>query len=135
MTGPHVLVTDDSNTVRTQVASILKGVGYAVVTASDGREAVNLARDNAPSLMVLDVNMPLLDGFGVCLELRQLGSPWSEIPIVFLTSSNSHALEILGEEMGAYLRKPVREDELLDAVRSFIPCIPDVCGQITGNPT
>jgi CheY-like chemotaxis protein len=122
MTEPHILVADDSSTIRTQVSQILVKAGYGVTTANDGAQAVQLVKRTLPTVMVLDVNMPALDGFGVCLELRRMGPPWSEIPIVFLTSSNSHALEILGEEMGAYLRKPVREDDLLNAVRVFIPC-------------
>jgi len=129
MPGPQVLVADDSGTIRTQVRQILENAGYDVSVACDGLEAVEQAREKEPALMVLDVNMPSLDGFGVCLELRRMGTPWSEIPIVFLTSSNSHALEILGEEMGAYLRKPVDEAALLQAVHSFLPCAPDVsCG-------
>jgi DNA-binding response OmpR family regulator len=122
MTEPCILVADDSSTVRTQVSQILSKAGYGVATANDGAEAVNLAQRDLPTMMVLDVNMPTLDGFGVCLELRRMGAPWSEIPIVFLTSTSSHALEILGEEMGGYLRKPVREDELLHAVRAVMPC-------------
>jgi CheY-like chemotaxis protein len=125
MTEPHILVADDSSTIRTQVSQILNNAGYRVTTANDGAQAVQLAKRDVPSVMVLDVNMPALDGFGVCLELRRMGPPWSEIPIVFLTSSNSHALEILGEEMGAYLRKPVREDDLLNAVRVFMACTTD----------
>jgi len=120
MTEPRILVADDSSTVRTQVSQILSKAGYGVATANDGAEAVHLAQRVLPTMMVLDINMPTLDGFGVCLELRRMGAPWSEIPIVFLTSTASHALEILGEEMGGYLRKPVREDELLNAVRSVM---------------
>jgi CheY-like chemotaxis protein len=120
MTEAHILVADDSSTVRAQVSQILKNAGYGVETADDGVQAIALAQRNVPTVMVLDVNMPSLDGFGVCLQLRKLGAPWSEIPIVFLTSTNSHALEILGDEMGAYLRKPVQEDDLLNAVRSFM---------------
>lgn len=122
MTGPHILVADDSSTVRLQVSQILNRAGFGVTTANDGAQAVELARRDVPAVMVLDVNMPALDGFGVCLELRRLGAPWSEIPIVFLTSSSSHALEILGEEMGAYMRKPISEDELVNTVRGFVPC-------------
>lgn len=126
MSAPHILVADDSGTIRMQVRQILEKAGFAVTVARDGAEAIATSKEHTPTLMVLDVNMPALDGFGVCLELRRMGSPWSEIPIVFLTSSNSHALEILGEEMGAYLKKPVDETRLLHAVRSFLPCGTDV---------
>ncbi len=122
MSAPHILVADDSGTIRTQVRKILENAGYQVAVTRDGAEAIDAARSAVPTLMVLDVNMPALDGFGVCLELRRMGTPWCDIPIVFLTSSNSHALEILGDEMGAYLKKPVSEADLLHTVRSFLPC-------------
>ena len=125
MSGPHILVTDDSGTIRTQVKNILINAGFAVETARDGAEAVQKAQDNCPMAMVLDVNMPILDGFGVCLELRRMGPPWSELPVIFLTSSNAQVLAILGDEMGAYLKKPVCEDELLQCIRSFVPCASD----------
>jgi len=121
MPASHILITDDSRTIRTQVEQILTQAGYQVTSARDGREALQQAQDNPPALMVLDVNMPLLDGFGVCLELRKLGLPWSGIPVVLLTCSQSQALEVLGNEVGAYLHKPVQAPALLQAVRSFFP--------------
>lgn len=127
MSTPRILVADDSSTIRTQVAQILTAHGYEVDVACDGQSAVQHARDNTPTLMILDVTMPSLDGFGVCLELRRMGPPLCDVPIVFLTSSQSHALEILGEEMGAYLHKPVQEAELLKAVQSFVPNQPQPC--------
>ena len=120
MPGPRILIADDSKTIRTQVRRVLDANGFDVVEAHDGKEALDLAKQNPPDAMVLDINMPALDGFGVCLELRKQGLPFSAIPIVFLTSSQSQALEILGDEVGAYLKKPVDEHELLQAVRNFV---------------
>lgn len=116
-----ILIADDSSTIRTQVSRALVNHGYEVIAVRDGREAIEAARANPPGLMVLDINMPDTDGFAVCLELRKMGLPWSAIPIIFLTSSQSHALEVLGDEVGAYLHKPVQEDDLLEAVQSFLP--------------
>lgn len=120
MPGPRILIADDSKTIRTQVRRVLETNGFDVVEAHDGKEALELARLDPPAAMVLDINMPGLDGFGVCLELRKQGLPLSGIPIVFLTSSQSQALEILGDEVGAYLKKPVDESELLHAVQDFV---------------
>ena len=117
MSMPKLLVVDDSHSVRVQVKRILANAGYEVITAADGREALELL-SHQPHLMVLDVNMPGLDGFSVCEKLKGLGSEFQQLPIVFLTCMNSRALELLGQEFGAYLRKPVREDDLLDAVRT-----------------
>ena len=64
--------------------------------------------------------MPDVDGYGVCQTLQEKGPPFKEIPIVLLTSLNSHALEVLGDELGAYLQKPVNPDALLDAVKLHV---------------
>lgn len=116
MSMPRLLVVDDSQTVRVQVQRILAQAGYEVITASDGNEAMELLR-HQPQLMVLDVNMPGLDGYSVCEKLKDMGSEYQHLPIVFLTSVNSRALELLGQEFGAYLQKPVVEADLLDAVK------------------
>lgn len=117
MSTPKLLVVDDSHSVRVKVKRILANAGYEVITASDGIEAIELVKEN-PHLMVLDVNMPGLDGFSVCEKLKELGSDYQRLPIVFLTCVNSRALELLGQEFGAYLRKPVSENDLLSTVRT-----------------
>ena len=113
----RLLVVDDSQSVRVQVKRILTSAGYEVITAANGNEAIELLH-HEPSLMVLDVNMPGLDGFSVCEKLKNMGSEYRELPIVFLTCMNTKALELLGQEFGAYLQKPVCEVDLLDAVRT-----------------
>ena len=121
MSTLKVLVADDSRTIRTQLKQILDGAGFEVVMASNGREAVEtICREN-PFLAVLDVNMPHLDGYGVCQALKQLGDPWESLPIVFLTTLRSRALEMLGSELGAYLQKPVERDVLLETINAFVP--------------
>jgi CheY-like chemotaxis protein len=120
MTGPTILVADDSRTIRLQVRQILTSAGYDVIEASSGREALDRIDEQHPSLAVVDINMPDVDGYEVCQTLQERGTPWKEIPIVLLTSLNSNALELLGNELGAYLRKPVQRDELLDAVKKNV---------------
>ena len=117
MPTPKLLVVDDSHAVRVQVKRILSNAGYQVVTAADGEEAIEMLHEK-PQLMVLDVNMPGLDGYGVCEKLRELDDSYSRLPVVFLTSLQNRALEFLGQEFGAYLHKPVAEHELLDAVKT-----------------
>jgi DNA-binding response OmpR family regulator len=114
-----VLVADDSATVRTRVGRILKDAGYEVMTASNGRDAAQLLAEELPSVAILDVGMPLLDGFGVLHETKQMGPPWDQIPIIFLTMHQSQALEMLGTKFGAYLHKPADETELLEIVNRF----------------
>ncbi len=115
MSRSKLLVVDDSRAVRVAVSRMLSAAGYEVITANDGLEAVELLAYD-PSLIVLDVNMPGLDGYGVCERIRAVGSQYARLPVVFLTSVESQALELLGREFGAYLRKPVMEQELLSVV-------------------
>lgn len=116
-----ILVADDSRTVRMQVERTLTEAGYEVVTASSGVEAVDQIRRESPGLVVLDINMPDMDGYGVVQALKAMGPPWDRTPIVLLTTMQSHALEVLGGQLGAYLHKPVGPDQLLQAVKAFAP--------------
>ena len=117
----NIVIADDSRTIRIQLRRTLTEAGFNVVEATTGIEAVQAICSSKPFLAIVDINMPEMDGYGVCQKLRELGSPWNELPIVFLTSVNSHALEVLGDQMGAYLRKPVDAEEVLETVRSFVP--------------
>ena len=112
-----ILVVDDSRTIRVRVQKILAAAGYEVITAENGQQALTLM-DDAPDLMVLDVVMPVMDGFAVCKKLEEAGERLEKLPIVFLTSVDSHAMTLLGEQYGAYLQKPVQETEFLQAVKS-----------------
>jgi DNA-binding response OmpR family regulator len=120
-----ILVADDSATVRTQICRVLSEAGYPVLEATNGLAAVRMANSEPLSLAILDIDMPYLDGFGVCQEIKHMGPPWDEIPIVFLTASRSHALEMLGQQLGAYVQKPVSPVELLSLVEELVsksPC-------------
>jgi len=118
MQSAKILIVDDSRTIRFQLERILKSAGYQVITACDGLEAIELLHQQSPSLLILDVNMPALDGYGVCENIVQLLKVADRPSIIFLTSLKSKALELLGHEFGAYLHKPVRESELLRVVQS-----------------
>ena len=115
MSAAKILVVDDSRTTRNAVKRILVSGGFEVICACDGHEALERL-DGDPDLMVLDINMPGLDGYGVCEQLDAKGINPRQLPIVFLTSSDSHALRLLGRHYGAYLQKSVEPDELLRVV-------------------
>ncbi len=115
MPKPKLLIVDDSQSVRLTVKRILSEAGYDVITACNGLEAIEKLPEE-PALVVLDVNMPGLDGYGVCEKIREMGPKYDNLPIVFLTSLESRALELLGREFGAYLNKPVCEQRLLSVV-------------------
>lgn len=114
-----LLIVDDSASIRTTVKRTFENAGYEILLACDGLEAIELL-DEEPDLMVLDVNMPQLDGFGVCQKLKQLGPKLEQMPIVFLTVVESKAMELLGEEYGAYLNKPVTPEVILEVVEELL---------------
>ncbi len=120
MNAPKILVADDSRTIRTQLRQLLTREGFEVVEADCGRAALEQIFAEPPLLAILDITMPDTDGYAVCQELQSHGPPWSEVPIVFLTSLESHALEMLGDKLGAYLHKPVTSAKLLEVVHSLV---------------
>lgn len=109
------MVVDDSQAVRLVVKRILVKAGYEVVVARDGEEAIAKLCEQ-PSLVILDINMPGMDGYGFCETMDSNDSPFESVPVVFLTSERSKALELLGKQYGAYLQKPVQPEELLRVV-------------------
>ncbi|MCO8124665.1 response regulator [Stieleria sp. TO1_6] len=115
-----VLVADDSQTVLRLIGRTLRDAGYDVVLANDGRKAVQQALEQQPDLIVLDINMPELDGYGVCQEL--LASPnWdAQTPVIFLTSAEAPFLTTLGSHLGAFLSKPTESHVLLDCVAALL---------------
>ncbi|MFN2196948.1 MAG: winged helix-turn-helix domain-containing protein, partial [Anaerolineales bacterium] len=92
--------------------------GYEVETAGDGHAAVNLAREHQPDLVVLDIMLPLLDGFEVCRILRQEMT----VPILMLTARDDEIDRVIGLEIGAddYLTKPFSMRELLARVKALL---------------
>jgi CheY-like chemotaxis protein len=123
MASPKVLVADDSATIRTMVRRTLESAGLDVVCVSDGIEAVERLREQPPNLAILDINMPGLDGYAVCDQLRSMGPSWARVPIIFLTSDRSNALQLLGQKFGAYLPKPIHPDQLIATVSQFVPVL------------
>lgn len=112
-----ILVIEDETPIRVNVLTILQAEGYATLEASNGREGVRLAMEHLPDLIITDVMMPELDGFGVLRELRE--SPATGlIPFLFLSARADRADIREGMNLGAddYLTKPFRMKELIDAV-------------------
>jgi DNA-binding response OmpR family regulator len=116
-----ILVADDDPDIRDIVSFRLRRAGYQTVEASNGDEALRLARENPPALFILDVMMPRVNGFEVARELRG-AAPTESIPILMLTASVQDEDVAKGFEIGAddYLRKPFKTNELLDHVASLL---------------
>lgn len=118
---PTILVADDEEDLRELVAYRLTRSGYAVIAARDGEEALRLAGERAPDLMVLDVMMPRLDGYELTRRVRAEDS-LRAIPIILLTARSQEADVDRGFEVGAddYLKKPFNPDELVARVRAVL---------------
>jgi DNA-binding response OmpR family regulator len=115
---PKVLIVEDDPTLLETLEYNLKRQGYEVYTAADGRVALEVARQEHPDVMVLDVMLPGLDGFEVCRILRREMS----IPILMLTARADEVDKIVGLEVGAddYLTKPFSMRELVARVKALL---------------
>lgn len=109
----QVLVVDDKATSREMIRTVLEGCGHSVFEASDGGEALRRAQELLPDLIVLDLHMPVLDGFGVVRELRR-DPRFAATPIAALTASAMPGDRELALSAGftSYIAKPIRLIEL-----------------------
>jgi len=113
-----ILVVDDEKTMVDIIKYSLEKAGYKVITAGDGQEALNLARTKRPDLMVLDIMLPVIDGFEVC---KTVGVEMN-IPVIMLSAKDEEIDKILGLEIGAddYLTKPFSPRELVARVKAHL---------------
>ncbi len=105
---PRILIADDQPDLLAILSSRFRALGFDVLEARNGAEAMELARDETPDVISLDVMMPELNGFQICRDLK--GDPeLGVIPIVLLTAKSSEADRFWGSEVGAdlYLTKPI----------------------------
>lgn len=118
MTSPRVLVVDDDPGIIQVVRFALDKAGFRVASAADGLEAISRIESWRPDLVVLDINMPEIDGLEVCRRVRRT----STLPIVFLSSSDEEVDRILGLELGGddYVTKPFSPRELVARVRAVL---------------
>ncbi len=114
----RILVADDEASIRRILETRLKMVGYEVITAADGEEALEAFQKHNPDLIILDVMMPKMDGYGVTREVRRN----SDVPIIILTALGDVSERITGLELGAddYVVKPFSPKELEARVRAVL---------------
>jgi DNA-binding response OmpR family regulator len=113
-----ILIVDDDPSIRKLVATTLEDVaGFDLVEAADGDEALDLAREETPAIVLLDIDMPGIDGLEACRRLRE-ASETAETTIVMLTAAADQEAERAAEEAGAdlFLTKPFSPLELLRLV-------------------
>jgi two-component system, chemotaxis family, chemotaxis protein CheY len=114
--GARVLVVDDDPSILDTVSAILMGEGYSVMAAGGGEEALALVRSWHPTLVLLDMRMPVMDGWAVARSLHEAGL---RVPIIVMTAAES--ARRWADEIGAagHLAKPFALDELIDCVEKY----------------
>lgn len=115
---PKVLAIDDSRTIRNLLRVSLEGAGFEFHSASDGVEGVEVFPDVDPDVVITDINMPRLDGFGVIDALRS-GPNRTHVPILVLTTESSDDLKARARESGAtgWIVKPFDDASLVSVLR------------------
>ncbi|MFC2003368.1 response regulator [Chloroflexota bacterium] len=120
MGKPHILIADDEQYIRL-LASRLLSDKFAVLEASDGAKAVDMARKHKPSLILMDIMMPNMDGYTACSKIKTDQST-KKIPVVMLTGLGFELNKKLAQTAGAdgYITKPFTLEKLLDAIGKVV---------------
>jgi DNA-binding response OmpR family regulator len=113
-TSRKIVVIDDSPSIRETIAFILESEGYAVITATNGREGLNLIRDTKPRAVLVDGVMPEMDGFELCRQVRT-DATIAGTRVIMLTSMGQQVDQERARTVGVdhFLTKPFDEDEIL----------------------
>jgi two-component system, NtrC family, sensor kinase len=116
-----ILVVDDSRSNLLLLGDILSNSGYSVVSADSGVQALNMLADEAPDLVLLDIEMPQMDGYETCRRIKQ-NEASRVVPVIFLSSLQNPNDKVKGFEAGAvdYVTKPFQEKELLARVETHL---------------
>src|SRR5271170_7823384 len=120
MKPASILVTDDESGIRLMLRTALESEGYQVREASNGREALEAISREAPDLMVLDLNMPVLDGMAVLEQMKSIAG--AKPRVIILTAYGSITAAVKATRLGAvdFLEKPITPSDLREAVRGVL---------------
>jgi twitching motility two-component system response regulator PilH len=116
-----ILVAEDSDTDKRFILDSFKDTDFDLITASDGEEAEQMAKEGNFDLIILDVVMPKKNGFQVCRALKQDES-FKSIPIILLTSKSQESDKFWGQKQGAdeYITKPFEQTDLMRTVKKYV---------------
>jgi DNA-binding response OmpR family regulator len=114
-----ILVADDEPEIRNLLGHFLKGQGYEVILASDGNEALRLAAEENPEVIILDIKMPGLDGLEVCKKLKEKEQT-KLIPVIVITGFEDNKMEALNRGADDFVNKPFDMAEISSRVRSAL---------------
>ena len=118
---PKILSADDSTSIRQMVEFTLKGAGYDIEQAEDGKQAFEMAKSGEYDLILSDVNMPNMDGISLVTELRKI-EKYKYTPILLLTTESAKELKLKGKEAGAtgWIVKPFNPSQLIETVKRVL---------------
>ena len=121
MSGEKILVVDDEEHIVELIKFNLETNGFKVISANDGNDALKLAKNEVPQLVLLDLMLPGMDGYDVCREIRRDQSI-STMPVIMITAKGEELDKILGLELGAddYITKPFSVRELVARVKAVL---------------
>jgi two-component system chemotaxis response regulator CheY len=116
-----ILIVDDSASLRQVVSIALKGAGYEVLEAGDGKEALGVLDGRKVNLIISDVNMPNMDGITMVTEVKK-DPNYKFTPIIMLTTESQDDMKQKGKEAGvkAWVVKPFKPEQMLDAVSKLV---------------
>ncbi len=119
--APRVLYIEDSIDNLVLVRRVLKAAGFDLLEATSAREGIQMARQHLPDLILMDINMPEMDGLAATSELRRCHE-LDHIPIIALTANLMHGVLEQAREAGCdgYIEKPIKVDELPDQVMRYM---------------
>ena len=115
--GAYVLVVDDDRDILTLIRMVLEEEGYRVITAENGEQALGRTAEQQPDLILLDLTMPVLNGWQT---RERLAETWPQIPVVFMTAGFRAKAEAEAYRVAGYLAKPFDVDDLLRTVSRFL---------------
>ena len=115
-----ILLIEDNDNIRENLAEIIELAEYKVLTAANGELGITIATEHKPDLVVCDIMMPVLDGYGVLQRLRN-DPELHHIPVIFLTAMSEPVEKRTGMESGAYdyIVKPIGGPELVDSISNY----------------
>lgn len=116
-----ILIADDEPDIVETIKFLVESEGYNCLTAFDGENALKLAREQTPDLLILDVMMPKINGYKIS-RLLKFDSKYKNIPILMVTARSQEEDRIIGEETGAdeYITKPFDINEILEKIKTYL---------------
>ncbi len=117
-----ILIADDEPDIVETIKFLVESEGFNCITAFDGEEALNLAKEHKPHLIILDVMMPKINGYKVC-RLLKFDAKYKDIPILMVTARTQKEDRLIGQETGAdeYITKPFDIESIIEKINAYLP--------------